>query len=184
MAERLPEGYTARYVSEAVEKRPARAIRIAGIAAGWALVEEDLALLYSYLLGTGERSAKRRRHTLDPVGIQVFEALHALNNRIDLLNRLAKWRSPAGEQATITQLSTEVRRVSLLRNRIVHGLWGICDDFPDDLVLHGTLEEPEARIYKDHDLKQVLVRVRALHANLYELVKKMSTRLNREGLKL
>lgn len=183
MAERLPDGYTVRYIAEAVEKRPARAIRIAAIAAGWALVEEDLALLYGYLLGTGERSATRRRHTLDPVGIQVFEALHALNNRIELLNRLAKWRSPIVEKTAVQELSKEVRRVSLLRNRVVHGLWGICDEYPDDLILHGTLDDSESRIYKDHDLKQVLTKVRTLHARLYDLVKKMNGRLTREALK-
>lgn len=148
----------------------------------WALIENDLSLIYSYLLGTTLPQPPDRFHPpLHPLGLQVFEALHALNNRIDLLNRLAKWQATTKERERIEDLIIQLRKASNLRNGIVHGMWGICDDYPDDLILHPSFEEAGPRRYREHDFDQVQGKLRALHEALFAFILSMHRERSRKG---
>lgn len=168
------------YGPNSVRKRAELAVWIAAIAAVWALIEWELVLIYGYLMGKSlPRVGMTKLPMLHPVALQVFEAVHGLNNRIDLLQRLAKREATDAERAEIKQLTEKVRAAAGDRNKIVHGLWGVCSSCPDDLILHGTTEDPRSRRYAEHDLVQIHKKLSDLQDDVYNLTLAIQRRLHR-----
>lgn len=167
------------YGPHSVRNREALAVWIAAVAAVWALIERELLLTYGYLMGKSLPKVGKTGHPMvHPVALQVFEAVHGLSNRLELLQRLAKTEATPEELNKLSTLLKAVRAASGDRNKIVHGLWGICEKCPEDLILHGTTEDPQSRRYREHDFKQVFQKLSNLQDENFELTNSIRRRLH------
>jgi hypothetical protein len=105
--------------------RPALALMIANIAAQWAKLEQSLSLPFATLLSGQEPSALAAYHSFFDTGMRHTQFMN-----------VAKYKGvpqPLLEEAD--QLHMRVRKTGTRRNKVVHGVWGICDDRPKTLLL-------------------------------------------------
>jgi tetrahydromethanopterin S-methyltransferase subunit G len=178
MPEKLPGHCQVTRGPHSVELRPELAVKIASICAIWAMIEDQITVLYGLLMGTylsRPADTPNAGPPLHPVALQVFWTLHALNNRLDLLRRLGKWRANEAENERIEELAVEINRCAAARSRVAHGLWGTCDDYPDALILDRHFDA--MWIYQANDFQQVLDRLRDLHGELGKLTQRVFRRL-------
>jgi len=165
MPQPLPADKTVKYGPDFILERPELAALIGNVCANWSLVESDTMHLYALLMGTYLPKAPDSAPGVHPVAYQVFDALNALAPRLDLLNKLCRWRAlPAEAEHMERVLIPLIRKRFQERSIIAHGLWGLCDDYRDALILMHTFDGDQ--IYKRNDFVDVSARVLDLHKQL------------------
>lgn len=160
------KGTSGQFGPNTILQRPDLAAHIGNVCASWALVEYDMVSLYALLMGSylpaPEPGWSPPAH---PVAFQIFDALNALAPRIDLLERLCKWRATPQESEHFERtLKPEIRSRFRERSIVAHGLWAINKDEKDALILVNTFGENH--IYKAHDFEQISTRILELHRKL------------------
>jgi hypothetical protein len=111
------------------------------IASDWNYFERVLAEMYARLMGRMYIADRLPPGTLvsHPVALQIFEEIESFRGRQSLLNALIKWafiRCPDDFKAYEDATAQPIKVAYFARNRVVHGLWGTCDGYPDALILH------------------------------------------------
>jgi hypothetical protein len=160
-------------------KRPELAAQIGNIAANWATVEQTIMFLYALLLGTDLPHGSGGNPTAHPVAFQIFSALYALDRRIDLLERLLKDRGkPEEAQDFERRLKPLLRKRFNERSLVVHSVWGICDDYPDALVLH-HVPFINRMLYRVRDFEEISQRIKDVSADLLAFGDPIYRRLQR-----
>jgi hypothetical protein len=161
-------------------KRADLAAEIGNICVNWNLVEDALMNLYALIMGdylprlTAELIAKLEHEagtklhfgaSTHPVARQIFDALNAFNPRLQLVEKLLVWRvSPANVSYFRKTIMPSLRKRFAERSLIAHGKWGVCDKYPDELILMPTFG-PNMR-YKKRDFQDVSKRIVADHSIL------------------
>jgi hypothetical protein len=108
----------------------------------------------------------------------VFDALNSLAPRIDLLERLLKWRATPEEAEEFERtLKPLIKRRFAEPSIVAHGQWGVCADFPNDLILVQTFGSNQ--IYAIRDFEQVSERILELHQTLNQFSHRIYERLRR-----
>jgi hypothetical protein len=154
----LPAGHKYRVEPGIVLERPALAVRIAKIAADWAQVEERLMHTYAILLGWehAEEGEPWRVPAYHDAADQIFEYISAFAQRMNLIGGLAQILLAKDEYENWSTIRDTLSRGQKARNRIVHAVWGICDDYPDALIrvpISGgreIYEAPEFKVEEDY----------------------------------
>ncbi len=135
-------------------KRAELAAEIGNICVNWNLIENTLMHLYALVMGDYqpklsadviaqlEREAGTKLYFLPsthPVGLQIFEALNAFNPRLQFLEKLLVWRVSKERVKYFREtIMPRLRKRFAERSLIAHGRWGICDKYPDELILMAT----------------------------------------------
>lgn len=120
------------YGPKTIAERPAAAIAFASVVAEWAYIEDDITKLYAFLMSrwTDQKPIPKILPT-HPVAVLTFDTLQTLNQRLNLLDALAKWALEATEAADVHAAIRKIRDRAKERNRVAHGLWGIAPDLND-----------------------------------------------------
>jgi hypothetical protein len=172
---------TVRFGPHSVQRRAERAIQIAAIASVSSLTDWLLVLIYGYLMGKSlpkvGKTGLPQRH---PVAHHIFERVHSLELRHRLMLELAKTEAEADEYKALEKLLGAVHAANAERSRIVHGVWGICDEpqCAEALILHRRRHEDRGRIYHAHDFQQVYDKLYKIEADAYALMMAIQTRLH------
>lgn len=149
---------------------------MARICQTWALIEKELMALYGLLMGSSEPHGIPG---IDPVAFQVFDTLPALVNRLQLLDKLARWSVP-DEVPRIVKLNDRVRNASGPRNRVVHGVWATCAEYPDDLLLVTALDGMYR--YREKDLSEVVELLMGVHTEALTALSQVYQRIHRRNV--
>lgn len=145
--------------------RPSLAPLAANVCANWVLIEEDMAWLFSLLMGVDLPNSESGDPQFHPIGSQIFDAMNNLQQRLDLLLRLLKWRKLDEKTSEFQNLlEGKIRKQAKERNAIAHGLWGVNESEPDALILVGS--DGLSFIYKKRDFEQASKRILELHKGL------------------
>jgi hypothetical protein len=110
---------------ESILQRPAIGVLIAHVSAQWSILEQSLTLSFATILSGQEPSA-----------LINYNALFDINIRHSQF--LATAKSKGLPQTLIEEsdaLHGRIRKVSTRRNKVIHGVWAICPDRPNSLLL-------------------------------------------------
>lgn len=104
------------------------------IVSNWVLVENDLMDFYGFLMGAYIDLKPGFSPPTHPVARQVFSVVESFNARLELVEELCKWVA-ADQAEAFAAFRISVRRVGRGRHLVAHGLWYVCAEYPDDLIL-------------------------------------------------
>jgi hypothetical protein len=110
---------------EAILQRPALGVLIAHVSAQWSILEQSLTLSFATILSGQEPSA-----------LVNYNALFDINIRHSQF--LATAKSKGLPQTLIEEseaLHARIRKVSTRRNKVIHGIWAVCPDRRNSLLL-------------------------------------------------
>lgn len=105
------------------EHRPALAVRIANIAAGWCQIEILLGSLLATLLNAES-----------DIGAAMYLALSGATSRNATLQGAAEHRLDTHDLQQFNELTNKVKSLQRRRNRVIHGVWAVSDDYPQALI--------------------------------------------------
>lgn len=118
---------------DALLKRPEHMALIGLITANWSQVEEDLALLYSYLLAQ-RGPPVRFGHPVDPLGVEMFFNFPSRPQRMKMLALCISDRASEEMAKQFEAVAKAVGQAAKLRNKLVHTRLGVDKNREDALV--------------------------------------------------
>jgi hypothetical protein len=156
-------------------ERPQCAALIAAIASEWTRVEEKFAELIGaatgvskpvYLEGMQTCNWTNEPNMIVQATFRAAESVHAKLNAFEYA-----WQAvgfPEHLRVMRAEIFKCVRSCAKERNQIVHAVWCVVADYPDDLLRKGAAGEPFMRYTRD-DLRQILQRLLNLQDRVFEL---------------
>lgn len=105
-------------------QRPALAAHIATIAHMWTHIDCLFGVLLTVLTGT-------EAHT----SMTIYSSIVNSGARIDILRTLAKSKLDQESCKQLTSILQDYRKLSGARNNMIHGLWAISDEIPEQIFL-------------------------------------------------
>ena len=154
MPQKLQEGYVLAREPRCLLKRPQHSIGIALVASEWARLENQLIGAFSFAMfamqGTSETSGKMAN--------AAWHSLDSLPARLKLLTNISRDTLTQAERDEWQTVQSNIRARADERNRIVHGLWALCEKYPDDIVLD-TFRPDDRRVYTVKDFDQICQRI-------------------------
>jgi hypothetical protein len=105
--------------------RPGLAILIANVASHWSKLEQTISLWYATLLSGQEPSALASYHSVFDITLRHTQFKAAAKSKgvsQDLIDES-------------DQFHAKVKKTATRRNKVVHGIWAICIDRPNTLLL-------------------------------------------------
>lgn len=160
MPQPLPNGRTVVTGANYILRRPELAAQAAAVCANFSLIEGQLVSIYALVLGmtlpfdppaAGAPMVHR-------AGIQILDAINSLNGRLDLVRRLLESYVPKNEfEHFRDNLCPAIRKRFEERSIVAHGDWGICDDYPDALILSRPFQPQQ--IWKKRDFESTSQRI-------------------------
>jgi hypothetical protein len=176
MPQQLPVGKSVTSGDDVVLQRPELAAQMASIISNWTQIEEMLLWIYGLLMGDYLPQGLFDPNVFTappshPMARQIFDEVNSLNARLSLVAAICDWRLPKedGEHFRAVLLP-EIRRRSGERNKVAHQSWGVCNDYPDALILSAYYGP--AQIWKMRDFRAVSDRIIALHSTLSKFIGK------------
>lgn len=159
MAHPVRIGISVRSGPRTLLQRPQLAALLGVVASEWAFLENRITHLYAYLMGTYLPRTPGYHSPTHPVALQVFDTLETQRLRSDLLRKLTKW--VVKDPNLITMLGDKVlpavQKSAKLRNTLVHGHWGVSDEYPDELILMPTFGKK--LVYGEADFEEAVTRI-------------------------
>jgi len=165
MANHLRVGESVSYGAGTLLKRPELAALIGCACAEWAYVEASIGMFYGHLMGIYLPSNPEFEPPSHPVAIQVMDELQSIHAKINLVKKLAAWviKDEAKSKDALAVLD-KLRKAGEGRNKVAHGVWGICESEPDALILLPAFGHQ--MIYKKHDFELILNNIRKSNSEL------------------
>lgn len=166
---------TVQFGPDTVLEYPELAAEIGNVCVNWNLIEQQLMSLYALLMGDYlQKLPAGFAPPTHPIAYQIFDALNALNPRIELLEKLLTWRVSEEQVKNFREVIWPgLRKRFSERSMVAHGVWGTCEAYPDALILVPVYGN--RMIWKKHDFHAVSHRILVEHkrlimlfANLYE----------------
>lgn len=135
-------------------QQPKLAALLGVIASEWAGIELDMTFLYGSLLG--QVMPHDRRSACHPIGMQIFETLTTEHHRVSLIKKLAKLViTDTGLLDRLEPLLTEIQKASRIRNKYIHGHWGVNEEqCPGALLL--VVGPGKFEIHEEVDLNEAV----------------------------
>lgn len=152
MPQPLPEGNTLHYRPKIILERPNHAIGIALVVAEWAALEEMIFSEFSFALFAFDM-VERHSHL---VAKEAWNEMTNLPQRLGFIESVAQRKIPQNLFDELeNKVHPEIRKRAKERNRVVHGHWHLCSNYPEDLILNSEGEEKMRYTVKDfHDISQ------------------------------
>lgn len=151
----LPVGKSVQFGPESLLDRPVLAARIAQVASAWSLLEEGLAQTYAYLLARQMRgsTATGENGQDQAAGLEIFAGPETFGAKLELfralLRELVQERAPPLPGLLDEVVLPKVAAARNARNRVLHGVWGSCADYPDALVLRPL--SGQSQVWRERD---------------------------------
>lgn len=149
-------------------KKPELASLIGCICSDWSHVESSIETFYSFLMGIYLPKNPGFEPPTHPVARQVMDELVSIHAKINLLERLASWVIQDEEQLKdAKQVLTKTRGSGKERNKVAHGIWGVCESEPDALILMPVFGDK--MIYKKQDFEKILESINKTQAEIWRI---------------
>lgn len=171
MPQPLPVGKTVTTGPNYILRRAELAAHAANVCANFTLIEKCMVDIYSLVLGETMpfKPLAVRGPMVHPVGIQIFDSLNSLGARMDLLTKLLSWYAAPKIFADFRDnIALQIFKRFAERSTIAHGNWGVCDDYPDALILLPAFGSQQ--IWKKRDFEAVSSRILSVNKSLTEIV--------------
>ncbi|MEH6697366.1 MAG: hypothetical protein V7672_01570 [Brevundimonas sp.] len=166
---RFTDGLTFRGGADILLERPALAAQMGNIVANWVLIEDDLMILYGFLMGVYIDLKPGFAPPTHPVARQIFSVVESFNARLELVEELCKWVA-SDELESFSCFRKSVRRVSSGRNLVAHGNWRLCAKYPDDLILEPPFGHSIR--YTLGDFRDINVRILEARKELRQIIQR------------
>ncbi|UUZ63014.1 hypothetical protein LP417_25075 [Polaromonas sp. P1-6] len=158
MANPLRVGESVAFGSGMLLKRPELAALIGCACADWAYVETLISMFYGHLMGVYLPKHPGFEPPTHPVALQIFDELQSIHAKVNLVKKLAAWVIKDEAQGNdASSVLERLRKAGDGRNKVAHGVWGVCDSEPDALILLPTFGD--RMIYKKQDFELILVNI-------------------------
>ncbi len=146
-------------------KRPDLAALIGCICSNWAFVESSLSHFYAHLMGIYLDSPPGYEPPSHPVAYQIFDEIQTIRSRVQLVKRLVDWVIKDDKQKNDTlDVLEKLRKAGKGRNKVAHGVWGICESEPEALILLPSFGHK--LIYKKSDFELIIEQINAAKKEL------------------
>jgi len=90
-------------------------------------------MFYGYLMGVYLEPSPGYEPPSHPVARQVFDEVHTIHSRVQLVKKLADWDDQ--QKKDVLGVLEKVKNAGKSRNKVVHGVWGVCESEPDTLKM-------------------------------------------------
>ena len=167
MTYELPDGVGVTYGPATMESRPELAIKIAQVAHQWNHFEQNLQGFYAYLMGRYLPRVAGFEPPDHPVAFQVFDTLDLFRPKKELFEALLEWAlqpHPNVMEEYRLNLSRPISTAAKARHRVVHSLWGTCDQYLDRLILVPTFGM--RIVWKKSDFDEELKKITQVKSSL------------------
>ena len=129
----MPQPYKGQSIStgpKVVQQRPDAAVGLAIVTADWVQIEQDLVLLYGFLLSrwAGQTPTDGFLPT-HPVGRLTFVSLSSLSDKIALVDNVANWNLRKDNINELEKIMSSIKKLYEERNAVVSWAGGclVCD---------------------------------------------------------
>lgn len=150
----------------AILKQPELAAKIGAIAANWSCIEDSLTSLF-ILLGYFFLPIKPGAIPVEhSTFIDDFNATHSINVRLTRIITRLKAAEKDGHVTRDermlfeTELAKQIRKVSGIRGKIIHAVWGISDKYEGSILMEKS--KPPFMVYNEKDLDDINDTIRPL----------------------
>src|SRR5262249_40487101 len=129
----LPEGqgYSLQRRPRLVNERPEHARGIGLVASEWAGLEERLFGVFATALFSFTKLGEPGRF----IAMDAWNAIESLRSKLTFIENVTRNRVPADLFAEFhDRIRPEIERRARERHKVVHGRWGLIDQFPDELI--------------------------------------------------
>jgi hypothetical protein len=100
-----------------------------------------------------------------PVAFQIFDELQSIHAKVSLVKKLAAWVIKNEAQSKdVSSVLDKLRKAGEGRNKVAHGVWGVCESEPDALILLPTFGHK--MVYKKQDFELILEKIQKAKAEL------------------
>ena len=176
------DGIEFHFGPDAILARPLAAAYFANVVVTWSHIEDQLGELYTLLTcyWAPRKQGDRAGIPYSPAAIITFRSLQVLRTKTELIAKLIDIIATVEEKENFKRLEGTLRRCSKQRNKVAHGRWGVCEKFPDELIL---MEETSAvQVYTAQDfheisnnMKVLIGKLSAFYHVIYERIKDSPT---------
>lgn len=137
-------GLQLRFSSHILAERPVCAIKIAIVGSAWATLESRMVSAFDTAVSdvtrtTSEDLGDGYTAIPNPIGRATIDTIESLRTRLEVIQAVIAITLPTDLQTEFAELAKRVRKCASARNQIVHGLWGIADKYPEDVILADSL---------------------------------------------
>lgn len=106
-----------------IKERPKLAARIAAISALWTEIDVLLGSIIAYVLGVDA-----------VIAVTLYLSIENEGSKMGMIDGLAQKKLTKSEYEELAKLLAKIRKRRKDRNNLVHGIWGISEEFVDELV--------------------------------------------------
>lgn len=128
-------------------QRPEHATLLAIIAAHWAEIEDELALIFAYVAGT-----------IPALAASVLGKVNNLNTRLEMVQTAIEVGIGTAAAARFErELRPAIRKRAGERSKIVHSQWAVHEEYPDAIIRTNGLSDPQItmEVYDLKDLAEI-----------------------------
>ncbi len=161
-------------------ERAELAAHIANVISDWRNVEETLELTYGKILRASISKNRQSHGVTDILSQQIFDSIYTLDTKLKLIDRALKVLDDTTHHETFVKLRPEIRKRGQERNNLVHNTWGVCEAYPEALILNSF--DDGLMIYTIKDFVDISTRTQLVARKLLALFSKLpDSRSRRKG---
>lgn len=144
-----------------LKNRTECAVLIATVASEWTRIEHELAIMFGFATGISRANGTDMWSTEPNIpAFAALSALESLHARIAAISAALNAISlPDNLKESFDSISLELRRRAGERNSVVHGLWGITERYPKDVILRPAPQSDDLIKYTAKDFGQIIERM-------------------------
>ena len=149
-------------------ERPEHAQQLALISCNWTRVERALAALLGALLHTGYGGSVEQRIKQHEKNSGLLNAVVNTPTKIEMILEAARYELSEDTLKKLRALVEKVQTRSKERNTVIHAVWGVCDIYPNDLILIPKVGQPRDKQvrYSKRDFENIVTRLNELREEL------------------
>lgn len=150
-----------------IGQRPDCAILIGLIASEWALLEAEFVHFFSIVTSeVKEQVPGQYSFVANPLARTIFSTLDSNSARQGIVRAECKKRLSKELNGEYGKVEDSIKNCRKSRNVALHSLWGITDEFPNDLIR--TNKEPEYERFETSDFEATLNTINQAVFKLHE----------------
>lgn len=168
MTQTLKPGYTLHSRPNILLEYPNHATGIALVVTEWVALEEQIFFSFNFAL----LAFDPKEHASQRVAQNAWDAMESVRARLDFISNIAERKLPANLfNSWDKKIKPEIAKRAAERNKVVHGRWFFCNQYPEDIILSNRGKNLRYSVKDFHEIAARIIATANKTANYWSHVK-------------